>query len=106
MPVAGGRLYRPNLARHALFNMVSGHRGAASVVTAAKPQSGEMTSPMNSPGSASPAPVAALHPNRMPFERFLWALPLAYALHLPEAFFAGFPCWFCRTMHADLDKQG
>src|SRR3546814_20858466 len=82
MPVTGGRLYRPNLVRHALFNMVSGHRGAASVVTAAKPQSGEMTSPMNSPGSASPAPVAALHPNRMTFERFLWALPLAYAVHI------------------------
>src|SRR3546814_19912491 len=76
--------------------MVSGHRGAASVVTAAKPQSGEMTSPMNSPGSASPAPVAALHPNRMTFERFLWALPLAYAVHIPEEFFAGFPGWMSR----------
>src|SRR3546814_2220332 len=93
MPVAGGRLYRPNLARPALFNMVSGHRGAASVVTAAKPLPGEMTTPMNSPVSASPAPVAALHPNRMHFDRFLWALSVTYAVHIPEEFFAGLLVW-------------
>lgn len=55
--------------------------------------------------SAIPA-AAVRHPNLMRFERFLWALPLAYAVHIPEEFFAGFPAWMSRHMHADMDNQG
>ena len=58
--------------------------------------------------SAMPSaiPAAVRHPNLMRFERFLWALPLAYAVHIPEEFFAGFPAWMSRHMHADMDNQG
>lgn len=58
--------------------------------------------------AAAPSAIsaAARHPNLMRFERFLWALPLAYAVHIPEEFLAGFPDWMSRHMHADMDNQG
>ncbi|HFN5283896.1 TPA: HXXEE domain-containing protein [Pseudomonas aeruginosa] len=37
------------------------------------------------------------------FERFLWALPAAYALHIPEEYFTGFPTWVSRHMYASMD---
>src|SRR3546814_3967445 len=47
-----------------------------------------------------------LFPYTTLFRSFLWALPLAYAVHIPEEFFAGFPGWMSRHMHADMDNQG
>lgn len=52
-------------------------------------------------------PLAATRqPILMRFETFLWALPLAYALHIPEEFLAGFPAWMRENMHSDMDNQG
>lgn len=53
--------------------------------------------------SATPA---AARPPAMSFERFLWVLPLAYAVHIPEEFFTGFPGWMSEHMHADMDNAG
>ena len=38
----------------------------------------------------------------MRFERFLWAMPAAYALHICEEYGAGFPAWMDRHMHATM----
>jgi hypothetical protein len=54
----------------------------------------------------SAMPAATHPPVRMTFERFLWALPLAYAIHIPEEFFAGFAGWMSQHLHADMDDQG
>jgi hypothetical protein len=40
------------------------------------------------------------------FERFLWAMPAVYALHILEEYFAGFPGWMTRHMHASMDNPG
>ncbi len=40
------------------------------------------------------------------FERFLWALPIAYAIHIPEEFLAGFPAWMTLHMQARMDDRG
>lgn len=40
------------------------------------------------------------------FERFLWAMPVAYAIHIPEEFLSGFPAWMAKHMHASMDAQG
>ena len=76
--------------------------GQGAIVSAVlRPSSGEMM------GSASPvASFAARHPTLMTFERFLWVLPLAYAVHIPEEFLTGFPAWMGRHMQADMDNQG
>lgn len=50
--------------------------------------------------------AAGGHPILMTFERFLWALPLAYAIHIPEEFLAGFPGWMREHMHSDMDNLG
>ena len=39
---------------------------------------------------------------RLQFERFLWAMPAAYALHICEEFGAGFPAWMNQYMHASM----
>ena len=38
----------------------------------------------------------------MRFERFLWAMPAAYALHICEEYGAGFPAWMNQHMHASM----
>jgi hypothetical protein len=38
----------------------------------------------------------------MRFERFLWAFPAVYALHIIEEYGAGFPAWMTLHMHADM----
>lgn len=50
--------------------------------------------------------AAARAPVHMTFERFLWALPLAYAIHIPEEFFAGFAGWMSQHLQADMDNAG
>lgn len=50
--------------------------------------------------------AAARPPVLMTFERFLWALPLAYAIHIPEEFFAGFAGWMSQHLQADMDNAG
>lgn len=53
------------------------------------------------------APSVAAHPRAfMTFERFLWALPLAYAAHIPEEFLTGFAGWMSQHLHADMDNAG
>lgn len=39
---------------------------------------------------------------RLRFERFLWAMPAAYALHICEEFGTGFPAWMNQHMHASM----
>lgn len=43
---------------------------------------------------------------RLTFERFLWVMPAAYAIHIPEEFLTGFPAWMAQHMHAAMDTQG
>ncbi|MDP1961383.1 MAG: HXXEE domain-containing protein [Reyranella sp.] len=38
----------------------------------------------------------------MRFERFLWAMPTAYALHICEEYGTGFPAWMNQHMHASM----
>ena len=38
----------------------------------------------------------------MRFERFLWAMPAAYALHIWEEYGTGFPGWMNQHMHASM----
>ena len=38
----------------------------------------------------------------MRFERFLWAMPAAYALHICEEYGTGFPAWMNQHMHASM----
>lgn len=38
----------------------------------------------------------------MRFERFLWAMPAAYALHIWEEYGTGFPVWMNQHMHASM----
>lgn len=42
----------------------------------------------------------------MKFERFLWAMPAAYALHILEEYGTGFPAWMSQHMHASMDNPG
>jgi hypothetical protein len=39
---------------------------------------------------------------QMRFERFLWAMPAAYALHIGEEYGTGFPAWMNQHMHASM----
>jgi len=39
---------------------------------------------------------------RLRFERFLWAMPAAYALHICEEYGTGFPAWMTRYLHASM----
>ncbi|MBI2239825.1 MAG: HXXEE domain-containing protein [Magnetospirillum gryphiswaldense] len=43
---------------------------------------------------------------RPTFEQFLWVMPAAYAIHIPEEFLTGFPAWMATHMHASMDAQG
>ena len=36
------------------------------------------------------------------FNRAVWAMPLVYAMHIPEEFFAGFPHWVTHYMHGHM----
>lgn len=38
----------------------------------------------------------------MRFERFLWAMPAVYALHICEEYGTGFPSWMNQHMHASM----
>lgn len=40
------------------------------------------------------------------FERVLWAMPLAYAIHIPEELLTGFPAWVTKHLHGTMDGPG
>lgn len=42
----------------------------------------------------------------MRFERLLWLMPAAYAAHIAEEYFAGFPAWVRGTLGGDMDGPG
>ncbi|MFM9860341.1 HXXEE domain-containing protein [Pseudoxanthobacter sp. M-2] len=48
------------------------------------------------------APVSVF----LQFHRFIWALPLAYAIHIPEEYFAGFTGWMGQHLHSRMTDQG
>lgn len=43
---------------------------------------------------------------RLKFEQFLWLMPAAYAVHIPEEYLTGFPAWMSEHMQASMDDQG
>jgi len=52
--------------------------------------------------ASAAAPASIL----LPFHRFIWALPLAYAIHIPEEYFAGFTAWMGEHLQSRMTDQG